>query len=212
MTQHGALEETLRPAKRSRSSTEGRLLRAGLEVFSELGFDAATTRMIAQRAETNEALIHRYFQSKKGLFDALVVKFIEHSVENLDYPMGKDATEELHNFLSEKVHRLVESREFIRIVMARAPLDRELNEKLREYLPMKGDSLLETRLRLLQQKGLIDASVDVNEAAYFVSLSACSFVYMSKIVMGVDISSLLLHFAEIYGRGLEIKASKSDLC
>jgi AcrR family transcriptional regulator len=53
MTQQDVLEETVRSVKRSRSTTEGRLLRAGLEVFAEMGFDAATTRMIAHRAAAN---------------------------------------------------------------------------------------------------------------------------------------------------------------
>ena len=47
-------------------------LEAALEVFSERGFDGATTRDIAARAATNLGLITYYFDSKEKLWRAAV--------------------------------------------------------------------------------------------------------------------------------------------
>ena len=43
-------------------------------VFAEQGFAGATTREIATRARASEVLIFRYFGSKAGLFEAIVIE------------------------------------------------------------------------------------------------------------------------------------------
>ena len=54
------------------SNAHGRLLEAGVDVFGKHGFDAATTRMIAEKAEVNIAAIPYYFNGKEGLYRAVV--------------------------------------------------------------------------------------------------------------------------------------------
>src|ERR1700744_4868223 len=50
-----------------------RALRAAAhEVFHEVGYDRATTREIGERAGVDPALIARYFDSKEGLFLAVI--------------------------------------------------------------------------------------------------------------------------------------------
>ncbi len=48
------------------------LLAAARELFGKLGFDATTTKMIAQHAQVNPALIHYYFGGKAGLNEAML--------------------------------------------------------------------------------------------------------------------------------------------
>ena len=61
-------------ARRRRSSAEvqARILDAASCVFSARGYESATTREIAQRAEVSETLLFRYFNSKSALFDQVV--------------------------------------------------------------------------------------------------------------------------------------------
>ena len=54
--------------KRDKDSTKKSLLDAAVAVFSELGYEATTTREIARRANISEALIQRYYDGKDGLF------------------------------------------------------------------------------------------------------------------------------------------------
>ncbi len=49
-----------------------RLLDAAQALFSERGFDATTTRQIAERADVDAALIARYFGNKAKLYLAAV--------------------------------------------------------------------------------------------------------------------------------------------
>lgn len=50
--------------------TRRRILHAAMELVAERGWDAATTRQIAERAEANQALIHYHFGSKEKLLHA----------------------------------------------------------------------------------------------------------------------------------------------
>jgi TetR/AcrR family transcriptional regulator, regulator of cefoperazone and chloramphenicol sensitivity len=59
-------------------NARSRLLGAGLDEFGRYGFEAATTRRIAQRAAVNIALIPYYFGGKEGLYGAVVEHVIGH--------------------------------------------------------------------------------------------------------------------------------------
>ena len=54
------------------AQTKARILDAALELFGEQGFDATTTRDIAQRAGFNNALLHYHFGAKDDLLEALL--------------------------------------------------------------------------------------------------------------------------------------------
>ncbi|GII92173.1 TetR/AcrR family transcriptional regulator [Sinosporangium siamense] len=58
--------EEVRP--RDRDATRRRILDAAIRLFSELGYDQVTMRLLAAEAEANVALINRYFGSKRELF------------------------------------------------------------------------------------------------------------------------------------------------
>ena len=51
-----------------------RLLEAGLELFSEHGFEKTSVRSLAQRAQVNLGAISYYFGDKEGLYRALFVE------------------------------------------------------------------------------------------------------------------------------------------
>jgi AcrR family transcriptional regulator len=61
-----------RPARRGRrpgsSDTRERILAAARFSFGELGFEAATIRVVAARAGVDPALVHHYFGTKQRLF------------------------------------------------------------------------------------------------------------------------------------------------
>lgn len=61
-----------RPRRGERDDTRQVILSAAVEEFGELGYDAATIRGIAGRANVDAALIHHYFGTKADLFGATV--------------------------------------------------------------------------------------------------------------------------------------------
>lgn len=52
--------------------TRGEILDAARQVFSDLGYDRATMRTIATRADVDPALIYHYFETKDDLFAASI--------------------------------------------------------------------------------------------------------------------------------------------
>ncbi len=58
------------------AGTEQRILQAGLEVFSEVGYTRATIKRIAEQAGIKStALLYWYHPSKRDLFDAVVAAY-----------------------------------------------------------------------------------------------------------------------------------------
>ncbi|MBT8142371.1 MAG: CerR family C-terminal domain-containing protein [Gammaproteobacteria bacterium] len=60
------------------------LIEAALEIFGRDGFDAASTREIAELAGTNQALINYHFKGKQGLYLAV----FEHIAEQMRQGLG----------------------------------------------------------------------------------------------------------------------------
>lgn len=60
--------------KNSGTTTEARqrLIQAGVTIFAANGFNATTTRMLANEAQVNLSAIPYYFKSKEGLYQAVV--------------------------------------------------------------------------------------------------------------------------------------------
>ena len=60
------------------------ILEAGIAVFSEKGYDAATMTEIAARSETAIGSLYRFFPSKEALADALLLRYAEHVTGKLE--------------------------------------------------------------------------------------------------------------------------------
>lgn len=59
-------------------------MKAGVEVFSEKGYDAATMTEIAARSGTAIASLYRFFPSKESLADALLMEYAQQALTELD--------------------------------------------------------------------------------------------------------------------------------
>jgi AcrR family transcriptional regulator len=69
-------------------ATRQRLIEAALAIFGEVGFDGASTRMLADKAGANLAAIPYHFRSKEGLYCAVahyvVARLAEQTVPALE--------------------------------------------------------------------------------------------------------------------------------
>lgn len=63
--------------QKQKVNTRTRILDSAIKLFSERGFSGTTTKEIADSASVNEALIFRYFSSKRDLYGAIIEKKIE---------------------------------------------------------------------------------------------------------------------------------------
>ena len=69
--------ERIRPGGNARGEdTSRRILNAALDLFGSLGFEASSTRMLAERAGVNLPAIQYYFGSKEGLYRAVIQQIV----------------------------------------------------------------------------------------------------------------------------------------
>jgi TetR/AcrR family transcriptional regulator, regulator of cefoperazone and chloramphenicol sensitivity len=59
------------------AGTQERLLEAAMDIFGSVGYDTATTRVIAKAAEVNIAAIPYYYKGKEGLYRAVISRIVE---------------------------------------------------------------------------------------------------------------------------------------
>ncbi len=61
----------------ARVATRDKILETAMKLFAEKGFNGTTTKEIADMAGVNQALIFRYFSTKRELYGAIIEKKIE---------------------------------------------------------------------------------------------------------------------------------------
>src|SRR4051812_6075255 len=79
------------PSRRDGAATRQRLLRAGLELFTTVGFRATTTPEIAARADVGGGTIYRHFSGKEDLLIAGFHEAQRWGVELVKGPDGEAA-------------------------------------------------------------------------------------------------------------------------
>ena len=168
--------------KRNRLESHRRILQAGLETFSELGYDAVTTKMIAARAGLNESLLHRYFEGKAGLLFEVHKISLEAMKNQKPYPSQRTPEEEICRFMESKVEFDGKNRDFIRVIVSRALVDRQFREEITAQMDLELDSFFRERLKAFQQKGMIKRSVDTDELFHLVLSMSFSIGVMERIV------------------------------
>jgi AcrR family transcriptional regulator len=85
------------------------ILEAALDVFAEQGFEGATTKEIATRADVTQGLIYFYFPSKEGLFKAAFEHYGQQAFTQLDFPADGEDDEPPEAVIRDVVGRLVET-------------------------------------------------------------------------------------------------------
>lgn len=127
----------------SKSKTRDRMIDTALAVFSEKGYEAASTRDIAERAGVNEITLFRHFKNKENLFrEVLNARFpttlLSDDVNRrLTGRLREDLTVLAQKYL--EVH--LENLDFIRIGIMEVPRNpscadvvRTIPERLEEHL------------------------------------------------------------------------------
>ncbi len=76
--------------------TAERIIEAALQLISEKGYTAATTKTIAELAGVNEVTLFRHFGNKRGLLKAIVEQFSYYPLlqqeihQNVTWELEKD--------------------------------------------------------------------------------------------------------------------------
>ncbi|MDB5714987.1 MAG: transcriptional regulator [Sphingomonadales bacterium] len=196
------------PRKRDREASRRLLIDAGIELFSTLGYEAATTKAIATLAGFNEQLITRYFGGKAGLLAAVYLDFIERRENDALYalePLSHDASEEIRRFMVFKHRHIADIEKLLRIVMPQIILDPSLLPMINDPSVLRGAVVLADRLRALQATGAIRADADLRRIATLVVWQSISLSFLMRHMSGGrdgEVLRLIEIFAITLGSGL----------
>lgn len=111
------------------SDTRERILQAALEIFSDQGFQGATTRAIADRAGVNLGLIKYYFDTKVRLWRAAVDRAFSELRATLPVPPAPVDVDSLRQQFRER------TRAFVRFAAAHPEFIRLMNDESKREGP-----------------------------------------------------------------------------
>jgi TetR/AcrR family transcriptional regulator, regulator of cefoperazone and chloramphenicol sensitivity len=194
------------PRRRDKEATKRALLAAGVQVFAERGYDAATTREVAQAAGVNEQLIQRYFGGKGGLLLAIIERFGEEERRSCALPPPCDCVEaEIQGFLDFQLEHASAIGDFSKVALHRSLCDPEVAREIGRQFADARVPLLRQRLEALREQCLIDRAADLEAAATALSSLSFGLAFVDQLVFGADCERLrrvTRHVARVYAAGL----------
>lgn len=186
--------------------TAQRIIEAALQLISEKGYTAATTKTIAELAGVNEVTLFRHFGNKRGLLKAIIEQFSYYPLlqqeinQNVTWELEKD----LLNFSLKHFQFLMSIKDFVMIGFKESIQFPEISEEIAN-LPLLIKKELILYFQEMHQQGKI-REVDFEAAA--LSLIALNFGhFMSRARLGTIVSDLpteelLQTSVAIFSRGL----------
>jgi len=200
--------------KRDKEASKQALLNAAIQVFSEHGFDAATTKRVAECAGVSEALIQRYFSGKSGLLIAIMRDFATtYDHDQLAHlPFADSLEKEIQQIWLQSCQKSEDMASFMRVVLSRAIVDNDVGKELGTTVHARRIPLIKTRLLHYQAKGLIRPEVNLDAIAYSISSLGFTLGFMSPKVFQYDpkhLNEFAKELAHVISRGAGENSEKS---
>ncbi len=174
--------------KRNKEHRRAALIDAAQCVFAERGYDAATTREIAERAACAEGLIHRYFEGKHGLLLAVMEGKAARVAEEYRsaLPDRDTVEEEIEQVLLYEARHMWEHRDFMRIGVCQAIIHPAAGRTIDDTVNRTRIILLTEKFRRHQDAGRIRPDADLEAIAHTVSALCFSAGFFLQVVFGRD--------------------------
>jgi AcrR family transcriptional regulator len=195
---------------RGKHDKDGRqvcLIEAATAIFAEKGYDAATTREVAERAGVSEGLIHRYFGGKHGLLIAILDAKAESvlSSRSDELPLRPSLLEELEQLLIWTQEQYWDKRALMRVTVSRAAIDPAIGRRVGERLNQAHVTFVAERLREHQVAGRVRDDADIGAIAMAISGLNISFGFFGQVAFEIDRGELREQsraIARVLARGL----------
>ncbi len=174
---------------RDRELTERRILEAAAEVFANFGYDASTTRQIAESASANEALIFRYFGGKEGLLKAILNLFSSQEAIQLceKAPLPETRALELKMYFEHMRTDCPMTHKMVRVAMNRAMVDSEAAQTLRDRFMLAQIPVLTKRLAQIEP---VISMTRAQQMAHTAAAVAFSTLVIGRIVLHLPESAI----------------------
>lgn len=125
--------------EKEKTDKKDHILDVAEKVFSEQGYDGASTRLISGEANVNMAMLNYYFGSKEGLFIAVFERKIysfKTLLQNITEDENLSAWEKLEGCMDKYIDRVVANTWFHKMVNRELSLNThaEMNDKITDIL------------------------------------------------------------------------------
>jgi len=193
--------------KHDKERRQRSLIDAANAVFAEHGYDAATTREVAERAGCSEGLIHRYFGGKRGLLLAVMESKATAVLDGFSsaLPDRDNVQDDIEQALLWPLGVLWEHRDFLRVSVAQATIDAELGHSVAGSIHSQRVNLVLEKLRRHREAGRIRPGVDLEAVAQAVAGFGFMLGFMGQVVIGMDreyCQRITVAFAAVLTRGI----------
>ena len=198
-----------------REETEKQILNAAVQIISEKGYNATKTNEIATLANTSEAIIFKYYKTKKGLLEAIISKAVEVLGRELAYkPIRKILANNADKSLDEVFDMIIEDR--IQLILKNHALLKVLLTEVQYHSDLRDIVLeqvvnpifLEFKIFMKGQRelGLIDPELDDEIILRMIASGLFSCV-LKRVIMNqafdeVEIKNEMLQVKKILMKGI----------
>ncbi|MFS0646602.1 TetR/AcrR family transcriptional regulator [Siminovitchia sp. 179-K 8D1 HS] len=190
----------------STQSTSERILDAAIQLISEKGYAAATTRSIAELAGVNEVTVFRHYGNKRGILKAIIDKFSYGPVlqKTIQFDITYELETDLLHFSNRYFQSMLPIKNLVLIAFKEAGTFPEIDEELANVPRFLKEQLM-GYFREMKKRGKI---LDLNEEEVSLAFIALNFGhFISHIRSGpkvteLDIQDLLKTSMSIFSRGI----------
>ena len=207
---------TAEPRKRNRSATEAALLAAATALFAECGYEASTTRAIAERVGCSEGLIQNYFGGKEGLLLAVMRSGRDWEEYRAFFrrPLCASIEQEAREHLAHVVARLADRAAHLRILVSRALVDPAIRAHF-VALTLRRQVVEEVAARFVgyAEAGMLaDAAPVTSVAEWLVDMGFhLGFVHPQLLGGGPDeVTALARDFARLFARAVQQSTGRTS--
>lgn len=178
----------IEPGRHDKERRKQALVDAALHTFAEHGYEAATTRAIADNAGCSEGLIHRYFGGKRGLLWAAIQAKHEDTALRLDDVAHTATTAEaaVEGILLQFLELFSGREALFRVVMSRCMVDEAEGVEYGELIREKQAGALAAYFKPLVERGILREGVDIEALSEVIRDVAFMLGFMQHVVFGEE--------------------------
>lgn len=146
-------------SEESAHSVRARLLKAALDCFLNDEYHKVTTRLIAEKADTNIAMIRYYFGNKEGLYEEMIRDTLSPLLDVLDGPLLSSATG-FAEFLQLYYQTMLKQPEFPKLILKVLALNQGPGRRFIQQLLERGRTRGAHQVAHLKAQGQLAPSLD----------------------------------------------------
>ncbi len=191
-----------------KKDTKTKILDAALELFSERGFRGTTTKAIAELASVNEVTLFRYFESKEGIFMAMIDREADVRMEiaSQDFSPSGDVEEDLAMVGSIIMKGMLNKAGLFRLLVLEIDRFPEIWEHI-GTVPLQGIRMLSQYFDKAKKQGLVRTDIESEVMA----MTFFSFLFRILVVnaffgedrfMKIDRGNAMQQFVRIFVNGI----------